>query len=252
MSQVQPDDGRPVVLQGDVPRDVDAVRKSAMYRSWEASLHKSGALALKSVDVLCVDYPGLSRDTADHVHSHPSAALLKVDAGNGCPPTHLYLTGRDSVGVLPLLTCGASRAQFVVLYVSPRVSAGDLSYADLPGGSFDPSGNFIGTAAQELKLAGLGDINVNSDQLTPLAPALVSPATTDEVLQIFLSEHTVTPEWLDAALVRYGRGDRDADMCSLKLVPFQKAWRATRDARTICAIARAELHLAGRREAQQK
>ena len=145
--------------------------------------------------------------------------------------------------------------KYVVLTVQPRLSAGSLSFVELPAGMLDDSDSFSGAAAREISEE-LG-LEINHDDLvclTDLAastiknegladeglPAAMFPSAggCDECIRIFYLEHRVPRDQLNAWNGKLTGLRDEGERITLKLVRMRDLWReGMRDSKALSALA---------------
>eukprot|EP01062_Namystynia_karyoxenos_P066376 TRINITY_DN60323_c0_g1_i1.p1 TRINITY_DN60323_c0_g1~~TRINITY_DN60323_c0_g1_i1.p1 ORF type:complete len:268 (+),score=70.55 TRINITY_DN60323_c0_g1_i1:140-943(+) len=216
------------------------------FRRWaERTAHRVSDYTVSSVMLDAMDCPPVPPTHAALYCPRPAFAALRVGAtccvsGERLPGLVL-LRGR-AVSVLVLAVCQGE--EFAVLTVAPRFAVGQSNFAEIPSGIFDPSGNFVGTAAQELKEEG-GLTQLRQEEMQLLTPphddgqeggVYTAPHATDERCEIWLCRREVTPEWLARKRQELVGNRTDGDMMTLLLVPASEAWRHTADARSLSAL----------------
>ena len=233
--------GVAVPVKGKGSVDATKLATCSLFRQWLAHATAHKLINVKSVTFAQADYPSITEGLLPYVDIPASFVALDVDADNVATGAklfpHVFLRGSTAT-LVPIVEDETTGVRYVVFYVSPSIPTCDLQYADLPRGSFDAEGDFIGNAAQELKHAGISKLAL--DRMQPLPSLFSCPATTEERVDLFLLHRVVTTQWLERALVTYKTGQRDGDMATLRIEPLSQAWRKTKDVRSIAALAKAE------------
>lgn len=187
---------------------------------------------------------------------------LTADVSNGAGeslPGAVFLRGPSVAMMVMLLPDDVSAEtdeRYVLMTVQPRVAAGSLAFAELPAGMVDDEGQFVGTAAREIREE-LG-LEIAASELTclselaaeerleaddaageKLAPAVYpSPGGCDEYMPIFMHERRVPRKQL-AEWAGKLTGLRDeGEKITLRLVRMDDLWwEGARDAKCLAAIA---------------
>ncbi|KAF9613956.1 hypothetical protein IFM89_014021 [Coptis chinensis] len=133
-------------------------------------------------------------------------------------------------------------------YMQVRVPVGRV-ILELPAGMLDDDmGDFVGTAVREveeetgikLKMADMVDLTSFLDPSTGCR-VFPSPGGCDEELSIFLYEGRVDKEVITALHGKETGLREHGELIKVRVVPFDKLWRVTADAKVLVAIALYEM-----------
>eukprot|EP01063_Lacrimia_lanifica_P036340 TRINITY_DN7171_c0_g1_i1.p1 TRINITY_DN7171_c0_g1~~TRINITY_DN7171_c0_g1_i1.p1 ORF type:complete len:263 (+),score=50.33 TRINITY_DN7171_c0_g1_i1:76-789(+) len=231
-----------VVVDGTEVELPKTVAQCSMFRQWAKCVNDGQRMRVKGVELTSLDYPSVAKDNRQFIAEMPPSFVgLRVDAKCSVSDRKLYplvfLRG-CSYTLIPIVTVKETGTRYVVMTVSPCIPAAHMSYTQLPVGSFDPNGEFVGSDAQELKKAGF--LELHQKHLSPVASVTSAPSSTDESVELFTANREVKQSWVDAAEVKYSKGERNGALTSLVVVELQHAWRRTTDARTLAALARVD------------
>eukprot|EP00756_Hemistasia_phaeocysticola_P060547 Hpha_TRINITY_DN4119_c0_g1::TRINITY_DN4119_c0_g1_i2::g.194641::m.194641/K18447/NUDX14; ADP-sugar diphosphatase len=227
----------------------DAARRVAeempAFARWLGRMREQADLSVEEIIVDAVDMPPVPPSHASLAGVRPGFAAMRVSAmcvrsGVKIPP--LVLLRGQACSVLVVLRAGEE--EFALLTVAPRFAVGHSDLAEVPCGSFDPAGNFVGQAAQELKEEGRLTGLHKADMLR-LGPArdesgpeglYSAPHATDERVEVYLWKKEVLPEYIQSSRKRLNGKRSDGDMMTLLLAPVNEAWKETPDARSLAAL----------------
>ncbi|PKU73108.1 nudix hydrolase 14, chloroplastic [Dendrobium catenatum] len=219
--------------------------ESALFKQWlknmqsEKGLLAGGQMHLQHVEVQGIDMFG------------NSIGFLKFkaevfDKQTGMKVPGIVFARGPSVAVLILLE--SEEDTFVVLTEQVRVPVGKL-ILELPAGMVDDEGgDVVGTAVREveeetgIKLNVQDMVNLTAF-LDPTTSCKVfpSPGGCDEELSLFLYKGNVKKEIIKA-LQGKEMGLRDhGELIKVHVVPYDKLWRITADAKALSAVALYEM-----------
>jgi len=182
-------------------------------------------------------------------------ADVRTDDGETLPAS-VFMRG-GSVAMLLVLKPSDAESdseEFVILATQPRISAGTLSFIEIPAGMLDDSGTFTGAAAKEIEeetgltieeneLIDMTQLTLQSGENTENQEEVLqnaiypSPGGSDEFIPLFLARKTMSRSEIDKMQGKL-TGLRDhGEKISLKIVKLKDAWKvAGRDAKTLSAL----------------
>ncbi|GBG80226.1 hypothetical protein CBR_g30593 [Chara braunii] len=174
------------------------------------------------------------------------AEVVDKDTGSKLPG---IVFGRGSaVGILMLLESDSRK--YAVLTDQARVPVG-RSILELPAGMLDDGeGDFVGTAAREVEEE--TGIHIRASELVDLTALLdestgrkmfPSPGGCDEDITLFLYRGKVSKEVIEQLQGRE-TGLRDhGELIKVHVVPYERLWRSSADAKVLAAIAIYEMSM---------
>ncbi|CDP09848.1 unnamed protein product [Coffea canephora] len=219
--------------------------ESSLFKQWlkniqtETGLLANGGMLLKQVLIQGVDMFGKRVGFLKF-----KADIFDKETGNKVPG--IVFARGPAVAVLVLLV--SEGETYAVLTEQVRVPVGRL-ILELPAGMLDDDkGDFLGTAVREVQEE-IG-IHLNLDDVIDLTAllgpstgcrAFPSPGGCDEEISLFLYRGNVSKEVI-TQLQGKQTGLRDhGELIKVHVVPYQKLWRATADAKALMAIALYEM-----------
>ncbi|XP_027182625.1 nudix hydrolase 14, chloroplastic [Coffea eugenioides] len=219
--------------------------ESSLFKQWlkniqtDTGLLANGGMLLKQVLIQGVDMFGKRVGFLKF-----KADIFDKETGNKVPG--IVFARGPAVAVLVLLV--SEGETYAVLTEQVRVPVGRL-ILELPAGMLDDDkGDFLGTAVREVQEE-IG-IHLNLDDVIDLTAlldpstgcrAFPSPGGCDEEISLFLYRGNVSKEVI-TQLQGKQTGLRDhGELIKVHVVPYQKLWRATADAKALMAIALYEM-----------
>lgn len=242
----QPDQAVEVTAAAGVSEfDFRNAMESFLFKQWlknmqtETGLLANGDMLLKQVQVQGVDMFGKRVGFLKF-----KADIIDKETGKKVPG--IVFARGPAVAVLILLD--SEGEMYAVLTVQARVPVGRL-ILELPAGMLDDdSGDFLGTAVREVEEE-IG-INLNANEMIDLTQLLdpstgcrtfPSPGGSDEEISLFLYRGKVSKEII-TGLQGKQTGLRDhGELIKVHVVPYEKLWRTTADAKALMAIALYEM-----------
>ncbi|KAL5727843.1 ADP-sugar diphosphatase [Ranunculus cassubicifolius] len=218
---------------------------SSLFKQWLKSLQSEtgilarGDMSLKQVLIQGVDMFGSRIGFLKF-----KADILDKETGKKVPG--IVFSRGPAVAVLILLHSGEET--YVVLTEQVRVPVGKL-ILELPAGMLDDDqGDVVGTAVREveeetgikLKMADMVDLTSFLDPSTGCR-VFPSPGGCDEERSLFLYEGHVDKEVITTLHVKE-TGLRDhGELIKVRVVPYDKLWRLTADAKVLASLALYEM-----------
>ncbi|KAL4019015.1 hypothetical protein IC575_022650 [Cucumis melo] len=231
----------PGVSDSDFRNAID----SSLFKQWlmnlqsESGILTKGAMSLKRVLIQGVDMFGNKIGFLKF-----KADVYDKQTGKKVPG--IVFARGPAVAVLILLSCEGET--YAVLTEQVRVPVGKLML-ELPAGMLDDDkGDFVGTAVREveeeigiqLRLEDMVDLTGFLDQSTGCR-VFPSPGGCDEGIGLFLYRGSASKETI-AELQGKETGLRDhGELIKVHVVPYEKLWRVTADAKALMAIALYEM-----------
>ncbi|KAM3343781.1 nudix hydrolase 14, chloroplastic [Capsicum galapagoense] len=219
--------------------------ESSLFKQWlkniqtETGLLANGAMSLRQVLIQDVDMFGKRLGFLKF-----KADIIDKETGQKVPG--IVFARGPAVAVLILLD--SEDETYAVLTEQVRVPVGRL-ILELPAGMLDDDqGDFAGTAVREveeetgihLNVHDMVDLTAFLDSSTG-ARVFPSPGGCDEEISLFLYRGHVSKEKIQQ-LRGKETGLRDhGELIKVHVVPYDKLWRATADAKALCAIALYEM-----------
>ncbi|XP_022969883.1 nudix hydrolase 14, chloroplastic [Cucurbita maxima] len=226
----------PGLSDSDLRNAVD----SSLFKQWlmnlqgESGILAQGAMSLKRVLIQGVDMFGSRIGFLKF-----QADIYDKQTGKKVPG--IVFARGPAVAVLILLSCEGET--YAVLTEQVRVPVGKLML-ELPAGMLDDDkGDFVGTAVREveeeigirLKLEDMVDLTGFLDPSTGCR-VFPSPGGCDEGIGLFLYRGSASKETI-AELQGKETGLRDhGELIKVHVVPYEKLWRVTADAKALMAI----------------
>ncbi|KAH0645963.1 hypothetical protein KY284_033847 [Solanum tuberosum] len=219
--------------------------ESSLFKQWlkniqtETGLLANGAMSLKQVLIQGVDMFGERLGFLKF-----KADIIDKETGQKVPG--IVFARGPAVAVLILLD--SEGETYAVLTEQVRVPVGRL-ILELPAGMLDDDqGDFAGTAVREVEEE--TGIHLNAHDMVDLTAFLdastggrvfPSPGGCDEEMSLFLYRGNVSKEKIQQ-LQGKETGLRDhGELIKVHVVPYDKLWRATADAKALTAIALYEM-----------
>ncbi|OWM87760.1 hypothetical protein CDL15_Pgr016456 [Punica granatum] len=219
--------------------------ESSLFKQWlknlqcETGVLANGAATLRQVLIQGVDMFGNSIGFLKF-----KADIFDKETGKKVPG--IVFARGPAVAVLVLLDSGG--VTYAVLTEQVRVPVGRC-ILELPAGMLDDDkGDFVGTAVREVEEE--TGIQLNLEDMVDLTAFLdsstgnrifPSPGGCDEDISIFLYRGTVDEEKIKQ-LQGKETGLRDhGELIKVRVVPYEKLWRSTADAKVLMAIALYEM-----------
>eukprot|EP00762_Andalucia_godoyi_P005164 ANDGO_03994.mRNA.1 hypothetical protein len=222
------------------------------FRKWLLRLEREKDLSLSAIQVQSVDFFGPRIGFMKLV-----ADITRIDVS---PPVSVpgvvFLRG-SSVAVLVVIKSeSASREPMVVVTRQARVPASCAHLMEIPAGMMDDAGCFAGKAAEEIHEE--TGITLNKNDMVDLTAwayestdastgrlseneyyegVWVSPGGSDESIRLFAAEITLPDDDLAAIEGRIAGVVEDHEHIVVRLVPLRSLWKATADAKALCALA---------------
>jgi 8-oxo-dGTP pyrophosphatase MutT (NUDIX family) len=126
----------------------------------------------------------------------------------------------------------------VILTVQPRISAGSLSFVELPAGMLDDSGTFAGAAAKEISeecgleisesdLLNMTELAISASNDGERLQAAVYPSAggCDEYIPIFLWQKRIPREQLQGWQGKLTGLRDEGERITLKLAKLEDVWK---------------------------
>ena len=167
-------------------------------------------------------------------------------------PYAVFLRG-GSVAVLIILRPSDSLDErYVVMTEQPRISAGSLSFMEIPAGMLDPNDRkFAGAAARELQeeiglvlkekdLTNMTEIALKGQQTEEMLQLAMypSPGGCDEFISIFLWEREMDRMQIDGLRGRLTGNRSEKEKITVRLLNYEKLLQVgARDGKTLAAWA---------------
>ncbi|KAL3498739.1 hypothetical protein ACH5RR_041471 [Cinchona calisaya] len=219
--------------------------ESSLFKQWlkniqtETGLLANGEMLLKQVLIQGVDMFGKRVGFLKF-----KADIFDKETGNKVPG--IVFARGPAVAVLILLD--SEGETYAVLTEQVRVPVGRL-ILELPAGMLDDDkGDFLGTAVREVEEE--TGINLNLDDVIDLTAlldpstgcrAFPSPGGCDEEINLFLYRGNVSKEVITQLQGKKMGLREHGELIKVHVVPYQKLWRATADAKALMAIALYEM-----------
>lgn len=218
---------------------------SSLFKQWlnnlqsETGILADGDMSLKQVLIQGVDMFGTRIGFLKF-----KADILDNKSGKKVPG--IVFARGPAVAVLILLHSGEET--YVILTEQVRVPVGKL-ILELPAGMLDDDqGDFVGTAVREveeetgikLKVSDMVDLTAFLD---PSAGCRMfpSPGGCDEELSLFLYEGHVSKAIIDTLHGKEAGLREHGEFIKVRVVPYDKLWRLTADAKVLAAVALYEM-----------
>ncbi|XP_031125155.1 nudix hydrolase 14, chloroplastic isoform X1 [Ipomoea triloba] len=219
--------------------------ESSLFKQWlkniqtETGLLANGSMSLTQVLIQGVDMFGKRVGFLKF-----KADIIDKETGQKVPG--IVFARGPAVAVLIILE--SEGENYVVLTEQVRVPVGRL-VLELPAGMLDDdNGDFAGTAVREVEEE--TGIHLNAQDMIDLTALLdpstgcrvfPSPGACDEEISLFLYRGNVSKEKI-RQLQGKETGLRDhGELIKVHVVPYEKLWRTTADAKTLTAIALYEM-----------
>lgn len=164
-----------------------------------------------------------------------------VDKATGSKLPGIVFARGGAVAILMVLECDGE--SYVVLTEQARVPVG-RTILELPAGMLDDDrGDFVGTAAREVKEE--TGIHISSGDLVNLTAFLdpstgnkmfPSPGGSDEEISLLLYKGHVKKEVVEALRGRETGLRSHGELIKLHIVPYKTLWRVTADSKALAAI----------------
>lgn len=234
-----------VAAPGVSDSDFRMAIESSLFKQWlkniqtETGLLANGTMSLKQVLIQGVDMFG------------KRVGFLKfkadvVDKETGKKVPGIVFARGPAVAVLILLE--SEGKTYAVLTEQVRVPVGKL-VLELPAGMLDDDqGDFVGTAVREVEEE--TGISLNLDDVVDLTAFLnpstgqrviPSPGGCDEDLSLFLYRGHVDKEYITQLQGKETGLREHGELIKVHVVPYEKLWRGTADAKVLMAIALYEM-----------
>ncbi|RVX09024.1 Nudix hydrolase 14, chloroplastic [Vitis vinifera] len=241
-------DAAPGISASEFRRVHFSVRKaidSSLFKQWlknmqsEAGVLSNGAMSLERVLIQGVDMFGNRIGFLKF-----KADILDKETGKKVPG--IVFARGPAVAVLILLD--SEGEIYTVLTEQARVPVGKR-ILELPAGMLENDrGDFIGTAAREveeetgihLNLQDMVDLTAFLDPSTGCR-LFPSPGGCDEEISLFLYKGSVSKETITQLQGKKTGLRERGELIKVHVVPYEKLWRVTADAKTLSAIALYEM-----------
>ncbi|XAR70375.1 ADP-sugar diphosphatase [Bertholletia excelsa] len=219
--------------------------ESSLFKQWlrniqtDTGLLTNGAMSLKQVLIQGVDMFGKRVGFLKF-----KADVIDKETGKKVPG--IVFARGPAVAVLILLE--SEGETFAVLTEQVRVPVGRL-ILELPAGMLDDDqGDFVGTAVREveeetgihLNLEDMVDLTAFLDPSTG-SRVIPSPGGCDEEISLFLYRGCVGKEIIKQLQGKETGLREHGELIKVHVVPYEKLWRATADAKSLMAIALYEM-----------
>lgn len=211
------------------------------FKDWLVTFNKQEELRqnefdIKSIDIQNIDYFG------NNIGFIKLKANVQFKETGKSAPGIVFMRGGAVSMLLVLKTKG--QPDKIILTLQPRIPVPHFSFPELPAGMLDGSGNFSGKAAEEIKEE--TGLIIKEDELIDMTELAYgdkwrgvypSAGGSDEFLRLFacvkyMDEHEINE--LEGKLT----GLRDhGESITLKLVPFEDAWKLSPDAKLLSSLA---------------
>lgn len=212
--------------------DIARVADCPLLKDWAARVQPG--LQIQKIDVQSCDFFG----------SRVGFLKIATEASvNGLPVPGIAFLRGGSVGILLVVSAGASAERYAVLTKQARLPIGSPAFLEIPAGMLDSEGDLRGVAAKELEEEiGLTIAASELLDLTALAHGEASPGVfpspggCDEAIRLFFLERVLPAEKIEALRGRL-TGCGPHERITVQLVPLRDLWRSTQDAKALCALA---------------
>jgi len=228
------------------------------FRTWRSALHRNLELqkdsdhmfhnspfTLRSITIQSVDW-----FTPHRIGFIKLSAQMKNQQGRVLPGIALLRGG--SVAVLIILKPRDSRDERLVLLTEqPRISAGSLSFLEIPAGMLDDNKNFAGAAAKEIleetgfripraELVDMTELALRESRIPEaknLQQAMYpSPSGSDEFIAIFLWEKELDRQEIEELRDKLTGKRMAGELIGLRICDYEDLWReGARDGKTLAA-----------------
>ncbi|KAA8521951.1 hypothetical protein F0562_012735 [Nyssa sinensis] len=218
--------------------------ESSLFKQWleniqtETGILANGAMSLQQVFIQGVDMFG------------KRVGFLKfkadvIDKKTGKKVPCIVFARGPAVAVLILLD--SEGETFAVLTEQVRVPVGRF-LLELPAGMMDDKGDFVGTAVREVEEE--TGITMNPDNMVDLTAFLdpstgcrvfPSPGGCDEEISLFLYRGHVGKEIITQLQGKEAGLREHGELIKVHVVPYERLWRMTADAKALMAIALYEM-----------
>lgn len=230
---------------------VEKALDSEIFQTWISRTEKEVSnkkIILHGVEIQSVDMFGSRRVGFVKLKADASLCTDGVEAQSKIPG--IALLRGNAVAVLVALICDDGQI-YTILVDQARIPIGAVSCLELPAGMIDfEKDTMTGTAAKELQeecgirlkaseLINLTDIAFEDAFMKGHLPYLgvaPSPGGCDEFIGITYVEKKVTLLQLDAMKGRLGGERVHGELITLRIVPFDDAWRSSGDSKCLCAM----------------
>ncbi|XP_034676140.1 nudix hydrolase 14, chloroplastic [Vitis riparia] len=234
-------DAAPGISASEFRKAID----SSLFKQWlknmqsEAGVLSNGAMSLERVLIQGVDMFGNRIGFLKF-----KADILDKETGKKVPG--IVFARGPAVAVLILLD--SEGEIYTVLTEQVRVPVGKR-ILELPAGMLENDrGDFIGTAAREveeetgihLNLQDMVDLTAFLDPSTGCR-LFPSPGGCDEEISLFLYKGSVSKETITQLQGKKTGLRERGELIKVHVVPYEKLWRVTADAKTLSAIALYEM-----------
>lgn len=219
--------------------------ESALFKQWLRNMQSErGLLTSGQMHLQCVEIQGI--DMFGNRNGFLKFKAEVFDKQTGMKVPGIVFARGPSVAVLILLE--SEEGTYVVLTEQVRVPVGRL-ILELPAGMVDDEeGDVVGAAVREVEEETGVNLNVRdmvnlTAFLDPTTSCKVfpSPGGCDEELSLFLYKGRVKKEII-VALQGKEMGLRDhGELIKVHVVPYDKLWRSTADAKALTAVALYEM-----------
>ena len=235
-----------------VSRDlVEKALACEMFQTWVSRTEKEVSnkkIVLHGVEIQSVDMFGALR--VGFVKLKADASLCNNGVVLPAKIPGIALLRGNAVGILVKLQCEDGKA-YTVLVDQARIPIGAVSCLELPAGMIDfETDTIVGTAAMELEqecgirlkaselinLTDLAFADAYEKGNLPYLGIAPSPGGCDEFIGIAYVEKKVTVLQLEEMNGRLWGLREDGEHITLRIAPFDEAWRISGDSKFLCAI----------------
>ena len=186
--------------------------ESPLFLKWARNLDPR--FTVREVEIQSVDMFG----------SHIGFLKIKADVvdheGNFIPGI-AFLRG-GTVVMLPILECEGK--EYTILTIQPRIPTGKFDSVELPAGTMDGSGSFVGKATAEIEEeTGLVFSENELVDITPdEGPVFFSPGGSDEAARFFFVRKQVNPDFLTKLEGKCTGVAEEGEQIVLKVIPLEE------------------------------
>lgn len=163
-----------------------------------------------------------------------------VDGSDGPLGGIVFMRG-GSVVILTVLECDGN--EYTILTMQPRFPSGIFSFPEIPAGTMEESGNFVGGAARELREE--AEIEVKLEDLIDLTQLIygdnfkgvyTTVGGSDEFLRIFCYRIKVDSNYLEELEGKCTGLDSENEQIQLKVIPLRNLVLEAPDAKSLSAL----------------
>lgn len=215
-------------LPGGHGRNTEDIKNAPMFRKWCTRLDPRfgvKSVFIDSYDDLDSRLQFIKFHSADEVYGKRQVVFMRG----------------DSVGMLVILRSGGR--DYAIMTKQARLAVGVFEHLEIPAGSMDNDGAFVGAAAHEIKKE--LELDIPPNELIELYPSMrdehyigiaISPGACDERMRFFYTVRNVTPEELVGFEGKCTGLHEEGEYITLTIIPLDSLINVP-DAKTIIAFA---------------